>query len=334
MINLMKKYGPDLATLDCHLGIFSEFITLTIIVPLLSNEPRVKKDSLAGREEGFLWFISGFTDAEGCFMIKITPKPKSKILVGWQVIPVFQILLHQRDKELLELIKSSLGVGRVTKVGKRYAFTVSSLNEILKIISHFEKYPLITQKKADLDLFKRVVSILSQKGHLTCEGLQEIVNIRASLNKGLTDGLMAAFPSTIPVARPQVTGQNIPHPEWLAGFATGEGCFFVNVCKSSTSKIGFQIRLLFDLVQHSRDDELMRNLVIYLNCGILIFPGGGAAVRFQVSNFSDIVEKIIPSFQKYNIKGEKWKDFMNFCEVAELMKAKKHLTKEGLGGEL
>lgn len=206
MINLMKKYDPDLATLDCHLGIFSEFITLTIIVPLLSNEPRVKKDSLAGREEGFLWFISGFTDAEGCFMIKITPKPKSKILVGWQVIPVFQILL-QRDKELLELIKSSSGVGRVTKVGKQYALTVSSLNEILKIISHFEKYPLITQKKADLDLFKRVVSIMSQKGHLTCEGLQEIVNIRASLNKGLTDGLMAAFPSTIPVARPQVTGQ-------------------------------------------------------------------------------------------------------------------------------
>ena len=27
--------------------------------------------------------------------------------------------------------------------------------------------------------------------------------------------------------------------------------------------------------------------------------------------------------------GEKWKDFSDFCKAAELMKAKKHLTKDG-----
>jgi len=107
-----------------------------------------------------------------------------------------------------------LEVGRVSEVGKqRCVFSVSSLDQILKIINHFEKYPLITQKNPDFDLFIRAVRIMSRKGHLTCEGLQEIVNIRASLNKGLTDGLKTAFPMTTPVARPLVTAQTIPHPE-------------------------------------------------------------------------------------------------------------------------
>ena len=40
------------------------------------------------------------------------------------------------------------------------------------------------------------------KEHLTEEGLQKIVAIRASLNWGLTDKLTAAFPSIVPVRRP------------------------------------------------------------------------------------------------------------------------------------
>ena len=35
--------------------------------------------------------------------------------------------------------------------------------------------------------------------HLKKEGLQSIINIRASLNLGLSEVLKAAFPNTIPV---------------------------------------------------------------------------------------------------------------------------------------
>lgn len=41
-------------------------------------------------------------------------------------------------------------------------------------------------------------------------------------------------------------------------------------------------------------------------------------------------KKIIPFFEKYPILGEKSRDFKDFCKVAEQMKQKKHLTKEGL----
>jgi len=37
---------------------------------------------------------------------------------------------------------------------------------------------------------------------LTVSGLEAIVNIRATLNKGLTSSLIEAFPKTVAVARP------------------------------------------------------------------------------------------------------------------------------------
>lgn len=44
--------------------------------------------------------------------------------------------------------------------------------------------------------------------HLREEGLQAIINIRASLNLGLSEVLKAAFPNTIPVVRPLISQKN------------------------------------------------------------------------------------------------------------------------------
>jgi len=80
------------------------------------------------------------------------------------------------------------------------------------LISHFEKYPLITKKKADLLLFKQILDIMNNKKHLTIEGIQKIVAIKASLNLGLSDELKKAFPNIIPVTIPLVENQVIQDP--------------------------------------------------------------------------------------------------------------------------
>lgn len=40
--------------------------------------------------------------------------------------------------------------------------------------------------------------------------------------------------------------------------------------------------------------------------------------------------KLIPFFDKYPIKGVKFKDYLDFVKVAELVKCKAHLNKSGL----
>jgi hypothetical protein len=51
-----------------------------------------------------------------------------------------------------------------------------------------------------------------RKEHLTNEGLQKLVAIKASLNLGLSDELKAAFPDIIPVQRPLVQNKTIEDP--------------------------------------------------------------------------------------------------------------------------
>ncbi|PQE31508.1 LAGLIDADG endonuclease (mitochondrion) protein [Rutstroemia sp. NJR-2017a WRK4] len=68
----------------------------------------------------------------------------------------------------------------------------------IKLIKFFEKYPLISLKREDYLLFKQIVSIMQLKEHITLEGLQKIVNLRATLNFGLSKELQLMFPETIP----------------------------------------------------------------------------------------------------------------------------------------
>lgn len=56
---------------------------------------------------------------------------------------------------------------------------------------------------------------MNRKEHLTPDGLQEIINIKASINKGLID---ETFSNVIPVPRPLFQFSGIPDPHWVSGF--------------------------------------------------------------------------------------------------------------------
>jgi hypothetical protein len=112
----------------------------------------------------------------------------------------------------LKLIQTYFGgLGRISKERDGCIdFTISSLNQILtQVIPHFDKYPLITQKRADYLLFKEAVMIIKRGEHLTAWGLKAIINLRATLNKGLTPSLIEAFPKAVAVPRPQVENINV-----------------------------------------------------------------------------------------------------------------------------
>jgi hypothetical protein len=119
----------------------------------------------------------------------------------------FKITLHKKDKALLEQLKNSLGVGSVYQQGSEsLEFRVKSVKDLQVILDHFERYPLITKKRADYELFKQAYVLILNKEHLTTEGIGKIVEIKASMNRGLSDELKAAFPKIIPVPRPSVVG--------------------------------------------------------------------------------------------------------------------------------
>ena len=52
--------------------------------------------------------------------------------------------------------------------------------------------------------------------------------------------------------------------------------------------------------------------------------------RFVVTKFENLINIIIPFFDKYKIEGTKSKDFEDWCNVAQIMLKGKHLTLEGV----
>ena len=273
-------------------------------------------------------YITGFTDGEGCFTAGISSDSKYK--TSYRVKATFQIGLHVNDSALLKQIKLFFGVGNITKLGKESVqYRVSGLDDLNVIINHFNLYPLLTKKYYDYLLFKEVIDLMKEGKHLTLEGLNRIVSIKAILNnRELSNNLSLAFPNVESILRPETPIRNIQDLNWLAGFTDAEGCFLIALKKSPASKLGETVWLKYILTQHSRDKVLLQSLMPTLNCGRYISKSNYG--EFVVEKFTDIRDKIIPIFEKFKLHGIKTKNYEDFKKAAILIENKAHLTREGL----
>ena len=139
---------------------------------------------------------------------------------------------------------------------------------------------------ADFLLFKKAVKLIENKDHLTIDGLNQtpggrdnasargIVNLKASMNQGLSDMLKSEFPNNIPVIRPIIEESENLDPWWIVGFIIAEGCFDVHIGKSASHSLGYKVQLRLRISQHVRDLRIIESLLKTLNCGS---PGAGLA---------------------------------------------------------
>lgn len=156
------------------------------------------------------YYITGFSDGEGCFFINVRPRPNRN--KGYAVELLFKITLSLKDKLLLEKIKDFFGVGRLLSQGSSVSYNVRSLDDLQVVVNHFDKYPLISNKYSDYILFRQVFEVMKQGQHLNASGLNKILSIKAVSNRGLSSSLKMLFPKVIPAIRPSVNSQDIPSP--------------------------------------------------------------------------------------------------------------------------
>lgn len=120
--------------------------------------------------------------------------------------------MHIKDLNLLLKLQQYLeGIGTIHQYSKqvKVIYSIDSNKDLQKLLIHFNKYSLISEKAADLYLFKQAVELITNKTHLTEQGLLNIVNIKASMNLGLSDKLKTEFKGYIPVERPVINTKKI-----------------------------------------------------------------------------------------------------------------------------
>ncbi len=132
----------------------------------------------------FSWYVTGFTDGEGCFSISFNKRQKLK--TGIEVRPSFSIAQNKRSLEILKDIHKYFGCGaiRFSKKDQVYKYEVRSIKDLRKvIIPHFKKYPLKTSKAQDFKIFEEVCDLISKSYHLNPSYLDKIIKISYQMNE-------------------------------------------------------------------------------------------------------------------------------------------------------
>ena len=137
---------------------------------------------------------------------------------------------------------------------------------------------------------------------------------------------MVIMRSVRTISRKGLSGEKLGY--FLVGFAEGEGSFNISLRKKADYKVGWQVVMSFNVSQ--KDPSVLRVLKSELNCGIIKVRKNDLLYSYDATNPRDIIQKVIPYFQKYSFVSEsKKKNFAIFCNVAKLMNKGEHKNLTG-----
>ena len=89
---------------------------------------------------------------------------------------------------------------------------------------------------------------------------------------------------------------------FLAGFVEGEGSFNVSLRRKADYKVSWQVVMSFNVSQ--KDPIILKILQSQLNCGIIKKRKRDELHSLDITNPSDIIQKVIPFFQKYPVLSD------------------------------
>ena len=128
-------------------------------------------------------YISGYVDGEGCFTV--TFNAKAKALLGWELRPSFSVSQNEDRRQVLDIIREYFGCGYIRRdfSDKTVKFEVRDHHDLVeKVIPHFQRFPLLSFKQRDFELFKLICKKIDQELHLTRQGFMEILDIAYKMN--------------------------------------------------------------------------------------------------------------------------------------------------------
>jgi hypothetical protein len=120
-------------------------------------------------------------------------------------------------------------------------------------------------------------------------------------------------------------------PWFITGFTDAEACFSVNFSENKKLKLGWRVQPNFRIELHTKDLDLLKSIQLFFkDIGEFGVNSTRESVFFQVRNLDDLVNIIIPHFDKYPLQSVKSIDYLLWKQCISLMVTKEHLTQAGL----
>ncbi len=122
--------------------------------------------------------------------------------------------------------------------------------------------------------------------------------------------------------------------DYFVGLVDGEGSF--NVQLNSSKRRRAKVEMRFSLKLRAEDKEILDAMREFFACGNVYRqidkrPNHSLCFRYEVQNRTEIIEQIIPFFEKHPVQlASKQRDFHLFKEIVKLVKANADKTEEGM----
>jgi hypothetical protein len=116
---------------------------------------------------------------------------------------------------------------------------------------------------------------------------------------------------------------------YVSGFVDGEGCFCVSFQPSERHSLGWETRPSFSVSQNADRAQLLHMIQERWGCGSIRPDRSDNTLKFEVRNLKELVETVIPHFERCSLVSAKQADFDLFSEICQRMHRGEHRTPDG-----
>jgi hypothetical protein len=110
---------------------------------------------------------------------------RDKAKIGWELRPSFSVSQNEERRQVLDIIQKYFGCGSIRRdySDRTVKFEIRDHTQLKdKVIPHFERFPLLSKKQKDFELFREVCKIIDYGEHLTQNGFTKIVRLAYQMN--------------------------------------------------------------------------------------------------------------------------------------------------------
>jgi hypothetical protein len=117
---------------------------------------------------------------------------------------------------------------------------------------------------------------------------------------------------------------------YISGYVDGEGCFTVSISPRAKLLAGWEVRPSLSVSQNGDRAEVLQLIQAYFGCGGIRPDRSDKTLKWETRRLEDLLERVIPHFERYPLLSGKHADFERFAAICRLMAGGMHRTQSGL----